>query len=67
MGVFDLQVCVPVDWTDEQLTEFANEQVEAGTTNGWVMMHNGNKYLEGDPERVPCAEKANFIHARLEV
>ncbi|KKM18775.1 hypothetical protein LCGC14_1662300 [marine sediment metagenome] len=33
-GVFDMQVCVPKDWTDRQVTVFAEEEYPTGTDGG---------------------------------
>ena len=34
-GSLDMQVCVPADWTDDQVLVFANAEYECGTENGW--------------------------------
>ncbi len=64
--LFDLQVCVPGQWTDEDIKRFANTTTPAGTSNGWMVMKSGHKYLGGDPERVPCAQRHGCVHVRLE-
>ena len=65
-SIFDMQVCVPSDWTDEQAEEFANEQNPSGLELGWKMLHNGNKYLGGAGERVNCSKRDGYVHIRLE-
>lgn len=58
-GVFDVQVCVPKDWTDEQVIEFI--QRECGNTE-WGIRKEGSKRLSGDPERNPCDDRPDFVH-----
>lgn len=53
-GILDMQVCVPDSWTDEEVTDFANAQNPAGTTNGWQIRKEGDPGLAGDDERVKC-------------
>lgn len=65
IGVLDMQVCVPVEWTDEQVTEFAEKENPSGT-NGWFIRRTGDKALAGDPERQPCAERTGFVHVMLD-
>lgn len=62
IGIFDMQVCVPVDWSDEKATKFANAHNPCGTEGGWQMRKEGDKNLKGDPERVPCAERPGCVH-----
>lgn len=66
MGIFDMQVCVPKEYTDEKVVAFAESEQKCGTTNGWCIRKAGNKRLAGHPERVQCAERENFIHIMLE-
>jgi len=61
-----MQVCVPADWSDEQVKEFADRANMCGTTAGWQIVREGSKYLAGDPERVPCHDRAGFVHIMLE-
>lgn len=41
-----VQVCVPADWTDEQIKEFAERDTPCGTENGW--------FIDSDLGRVTC-------------
>ena len=61
-GILDMQVCVPKDWTDEQVLEFA----EANNPGGWQIRREGDPFLNGDPERVPCDEREGFVHIMLD-
>lgn len=65
-GIFDMQVCVPADWTDEKVEEFANSQNPAGTTLGWKMRAADSEYQAGAPVRVPCANGGGNVHIMLE-
>lgn len=65
-GIFDMQICIPESYTDEQAETFANSESPAGTENGWVMKHAGNESLNGDAERVKCQGRAGCVHIMLE-
>jgi len=65
-GMLDMQVCVPEDWTDEQVVSFANGQNPRGTTQGWEIRREGSKYLNGDPERSICSDREGFVHIMLD-
>lgn len=66
LGVLDMQVCVPADWTDEQVIRFAEEKYPAGTTAGWQIRREGDKHLAGDPERAQCHERPGCVHIMLD-
>jgi len=57
-----MQLCVPSDWTNEQIIEFAEERNPAGTSAGWRVCEDGHKCLGGYPARVNCDEHPGFIH-----
>ena len=65
-GMLDMQVCVPEDWTDEQVVSFANGQNPPGTLEGWGIRREGDKYLNGDSERNSCSDRAGFVHIMLD-
>jgi hypothetical protein len=65
-GILDIQVCVPKDWTDQQVKEFADREVPCGTANGWIIRREGDPALAGDPERVVCAERPDYVHIMLD-
>lgn len=65
-GLFDMQVCVPADWTDEQVKEFADTANPCGTTAGWHIRKEGDPALNGDAERVACASRTDCVHIMLE-
>jgi hypothetical protein len=65
-GALDMQVCVPADWTGEQVKEFADRENECGTENGWHIRREGDPALAGCAERVPCAANAGYVHIVLD-
>ena len=68
-----VQVCVPDNWTDDQVTEFANLEVLCGVSTGWLIRKEGHRLLAGDPERAPCGGhgggpgREGFVHIMLDV
>jgi hypothetical protein len=65
-GIFDVQVCVPAGWTDEQVVAFANEAYPCSTRGGWFIRREGDHALCGDPERCQCEEDPNNVHVMLD-
>jgi len=65
-GCFDIQVCVPSYWSNEQTKVFADSEYPCGTENGWRIRHEGDKLLAGDPERVSCSDKFNYVHIMMD-
>lgn len=65
-GWFDMQVCVPSDWTDEQVLAFVEKVDPAGTEQGWQIRHEGSEWLGGDPERNPCKDCPGHVHITLD-
>jgi len=65
-GFFDMQVCVPKSWSDEEVTKYANTTSPSGTRNGWTIRKQGSEYLSGCDERVQCAENENNCHIMLD-
>ena len=61
-----LQVCVPQDYTDEQVIEFANADNPTGLDRGWAIRREGDPLLVGDPERMPCESRAGCVHIMLD-
>ena len=61
-----VQVCVPKDYTDEQVTSFANRAAASGTEQGWQIRREGDPLLRGDPERVPCHKYGGCVHIVLD-
>lgn len=65
-GMFDMQVCVPKDWTDEQIAEFAEANYPSGTEGGWQIRREGSKLLARSPERASCEDRQGFVHVVLD-
>lgn len=65
-GLFDMQVCVPEYWTDEQVKQFADLRNSCGTKNGWQIRREGNTLLGGMPERNPCTKRKGYVHITLD-
>ena len=65
VGLCDMQVCVPKDFTDTQAEKFANSEYPTGISSKWRMKKAGDKYLSGDPERVQCADDEGCVHIML--
>lgn len=66
LSICDMQVCVPADWTDEQVVEFANTQNPTGIELSWTIRGPESPYQQGAPVRVPCAERPEYVHIMLE-
>lgn len=65
MGMFDMQVCVPKDWSDAEVRAFAAQQVLCGTEQGWQIRtkeKGDSKYRT----RVECANNPDFVHIVLD-
>jgi hypothetical protein len=65
-GALDMQVCVPADWTDEQVKSFADRNNLCGTEHGWAIRRQGNPHLKGCAERVQCQDDPRFVHIMLD-
>jgi len=65
-GTLDMQVCVPADWSDAQIQEFAEREYPCGTKNGWSIRRHGDSALAGASERVPCRKFPGYVHIMLD-
>lgn len=65
-NLFSLQVCVPVDWNDNQVISFAESASPSGTSAGWQIRKTGSEFLNGDPEHNPCLERSEHVHIVLD-
>jgi len=66
-SLLTMQVCVPSDWSYEEVKTFADSANPAGTLNGWSVMKEGCDGLYGFPEKVQCDKRDNCVHMMLEV
>lgn len=65
-SLLDMQVCVPKEWDDAEVEAFAERENPCGTQAGWQIRKEGHPRLSGDPERVSCDERPNYVHIMLE-
>jgi hypothetical protein len=65
-GLLAMQVCVPGDWSDEQVEKLANSNNPAGTELGWKIRKQGDKLLDGADERVVCSRDPQYVHIMLD-
>ena len=59
-AVLAIQVCVPADWTDEQIVAFGvdYELAKGGRNNPAFSIRRG--------KRAPCSQRAGCVHVVLE-
>lgn len=65
-GALDMQVCVPYEWDDAQVKEFADRENPCGTSGGWFVRKDGDEALAGDPERARCQSIGGHVHIMLD-
>lgn len=65
-SLLSMQVCVPKEWTDAIVKEFADRENPSGLPNGWAIRREGDKALVGDPERRVCKSHAENVHIMLD-
>lgn len=61
-----MQVCVPENWTDEEVIAFAEKENPCGTENGWFIRKQGHELLAGADERVVCTGRTGHVHIMLD-
>jgi len=61
-----MQVCVPKDWDDDQIHEFANDTESLLGSMSWEIRREGSVLLNGDPERAQCSSKPDHVHLMLD-
>ena len=66
VGIFDMQVCVPEDWIDDEVKDFADIINPCGTKAGWFIRKQVDECLSGDDERVKCEERDGHVHIMLD-
>lgn len=65
-GLCSMQVCVPSDWTDEQVSTWANTENPTGIASQWRIRRTGDPALQGFPERAQCESHADNVHIMLD-
>lgn len=63
LGIVDMQVCVPSDWTNDQIVEFANRN---GYYSGNYSLREDAELLAGCPIRNPCEKDESRVHVTLD-
>jgi hypothetical protein len=66
MGLASLQVCVPREFSDKQVEDFANGVQPTCIGHGWAIRHEGNPDLKGCHERVDCEKRRACVHVMLD-
>ena len=61
-GILGMRLCVPDDWTDEQIIQFAEKENPAGTSNGWYIAEKGDTAFDGASARIKCEDRENYVH-----
>ncbi len=63
-----MQVCVPKNWTDGQVVDFANSASPSGLDAGWSIRKQGDPALDGTDERVKCEDqrRPGCVHIMLD-
>jgi hypothetical protein len=64
-GLVGMQVCVPADFTDEQVETFANDDTPTGISSRWRVAKHGHDVLAGSDERVTCEQRSGCVHLVL--
>lgn len=65
-GALDMQVCVPKEFTDEQVKDFADLTNPCGTSWGWVIRKEDDPLLAGNAERTQCTLHRDCVHIMLD-
>lgn len=63
---FSIQVCVPKEYSDEQIVDFAEREYPCGTEAGWHIRRQGDPLLQGADERVVCQQNPEKVHVMLD-
>lgn len=57
-----MRLCVPGNFTEEQIVEFAENKNPCGTSHGWELAKEGHLSLEGNKDRIMCAGDVDNVH-----
>jgi hypothetical protein len=60
IGILDMQVCVPQEWTDAMVESYAGRENPSGVRSGWQV--RTDKKLLGGPIRCPYEEREGLVH-----
>lgn len=65
-GFLDMQVCVPVNMTDDEVIAFAEQEYPAGTKAGWQIRRQADYTIPNQLERAPCDLWPGHVHITLD-
>ena len=57
-----IQACVPDNYTDDQIISFIDKEEPCGTGYGWFICKEGHMNLGGAKQKIPCEDRAGFVH-----
>jgi hypothetical protein len=60
--VLSMQLCVPKDWTESKILEFAENRVPCGIESGWYLCKKDDPVLDGAEDRVSCDDRSEYVH-----
>lgn len=66
-SVFFIQICVPKEYTDEEVITAAEKLNPSGTHRGWRIAKQGSEPLNGGDERCQCEKHKENVHVTLGV
>lgn len=66
LGILDAQVCVPREWTDEQVIAFFVAEAQDSTISSPAIRREGDRALAGAPERAQCSKRPHCVHIVLD-
>lgn len=58
-NVFSLQLCVPKDWSNDQILKWVETVNPCGTKAGWQIVNEPDR--KGNPARNPCADMIYLV------
>lgn len=64
-GLNFVQVCVPDNWTDLSVVNFAKKDYPCRTSSGWAIRKQKDIRKKNTKEREPCQLRKSFVHIIL--
>jgi len=65
-GHISMEVCVPAEWSDEQVLEFAEKQNHCRTASGWTIRSECDRSISEAKDRVQCVTRKDYVHIMLD-
>jgi hypothetical protein len=70
IGLDTMRICVPKDWTEEQILAWAKAQepmtIRDSEFPSWKICRNGCAALAGTEERIVCEASPDHVHHLLQ-